>query len=120
MHSCSRGGWTRSRPGPRSRGWRRLGRGRRAAGGDETGVPLGAVAGVPAGMFAYSEVGKLMKENYARRRREVHEKESHFFPAEDDDEEIDWVVDCLVTHVEDDELKLESEKAARAERTGRS
>ena len=80
-------------------------------------LSLGAVAGVPAGMFAYSEVGKLMKENYARRRREVHEKESHFFPAEDDDEEIDWVVDCLVTHVEDDELKLESEKAARANGT---
>ena len=78
---------------------------------------LGAVAGVPAGMFAYSEVGKLMKENYARRRREVHEKESHFFPAEDDEGEIDWVVDCLVTHVEDDELKLESEKAARANGT---
>jgi hypothetical protein len=80
-------------------------------------APFGILGGGAAGIMAYDVFGKHEKDILVRRRREVHEKESHFFPAEDDEEEIDWVVDCLVTYVEDDELKLESEKAARANGT---
>ena len=70
-------------------------------------VGLGTLFGGPAGAFAGGYISsKFIQHTHKMRRQESLERERAHFDgdgSEDVDEEVDWVVECLVRHVEDAE-----------------
>lgn len=78
------------------------------------GTLFGGAPGAIAGGYISS---KFIEDTHKMRRQESLERERAHFDgdgSEDVDEEVDWVVECLVRHVEDAEAHAATEREAHA------